>query len=61
MIQRTAIIERAQQLLWVVVRCDVENLASQRRTAMEALAEVEATAEELGIRDLYGEIALMVQ
>ena len=60
MANRKAVIERAEQLLWVVLRCDVENLASQRRSAMAALAAVEARAAELGIRDLYREITRLV-
>jgi hypothetical protein len=52
-----AVIERAQQLLWVVARCDVENLISQRRIAMAALVALEAEAIQIGIGDLYQEIA----
>lgn len=56
-----AIIQRAQQLLWVVLRSDVENLASQRRRALGALHDLELQASEVGIPDLYRQVLTVLE
>ncbi|HEY2016221.1 MAG TPA: hypothetical protein VGH38_22110 [Bryobacteraceae bacterium] len=50
------IIERAEQLLWVIARCDVENLGGHRSTALRQLHCLELRAGDMKIPDLYDEV-----
>jgi len=52
----TEIACRAEQLLWVIARCDVENVRSHRDTALEHLRNLELQAAAMNIPDLYGEV-----
>ena len=47
------LLARAKDLLWVIARCDVENVNASRRTALRMLHEIECRADELKIQDLY--------
>jgi hypothetical protein len=53
---RPWIVERAEELLWVIARCDVENLQAHRATALERLGDLELEAAEMRIPDLYREV-----
>lgn len=46
----------AEHLLWVIARCDVENLSGHRDQAMRRLHAIEARALDLGVSDLYREV-----
>ena len=48
-----ALLERAEHLLWVLARADVENLSGHRADILRQLAELEDQARRLGVRDLY--------
>lgn len=50
------ITHRAEELLWVIARCDVENVRSHRDTALEQLRNLELRAAALNIPDLYAEL-----
>jgi hypothetical protein len=50
------ILERADQLLWVMARCDVENVHGHRTTVLERLCELELRAAAVRIPDLYREV-----
>jgi hypothetical protein len=50
------LVSRAQALLWVIARCDVENLNSQRAMALDKLCELESRATELQIQHLYHDV-----
>jgi hypothetical protein len=50
------LMERAEHLLWVIARSDVEDLSEQRPRALQRLHEVESRASELGVSNLYQEI-----
>ena len=52
----TTLIERAEYLLWVIARHDVESLAGPRADALRRLRELEAEALQWGITDLYQEV-----
>ncbi len=47
------IVSRAAELLWIIARCDVENLSAQRITALNLLRDLEAAAATANIPDLY--------
>ncbi len=47
------IVSRAADLLWIIARCDVENLSAQRDMALDRLRDLEAAAALLNIPDLY--------
>jgi hypothetical protein len=49
------LVSRANDLLWVIARCDVENLCGQRTMALSKLRDLESRAAELKIHDLYCE------
>lgn len=51
-----AVLSRAEELLWVIARCDVENLHAHRRPALEQLRELESRAAAVEIPDLYNEV-----
>jgi len=53
---RPAIVQRARELLWVIARCDVEDVQAHRSTALERLRELEVRAAEMKIPDLYREV-----
>jgi hypothetical protein len=53
---RPRIVDRAKELLWVIARCDVENLQGHRSTALARLHDLELRAAELRIPDLYHEV-----
>ncbi len=46
------IVSRAAELLWVIARCDVENLSANRGIVLERLRELETIATAMNI-DLY--------
>jgi hypothetical protein len=50
------IANRAEELLWVIARSDVENVRSHRDRALEQLRELESAASALSIPDLYREV-----
>jgi hypothetical protein len=50
------IAHRAEELLWVIARCDVENVRSHRDTALGQLRDLESRAAVLNIPDLYREV-----
>ena len=52
----TTLIERAEHLLWVLARQDVESLSGQRADVLRRLRELELQAIECGITDLYEEV-----
>ena len=47
---------RAMELLWVIARCDVENVNAHRATALAMLQDVESRATAMAIDDLYREV-----
>lgn len=51
------LVSRAKELLWVIARCDVENIGAHRNTALAKLRDLESRAAELQIQDLYREVA----
>jgi hypothetical protein len=53
---RPRIVDRAKELLWVIARCDVEGVQAHRTTALERLRDLEVSAAELRIPDLYREV-----
>jgi hypothetical protein len=53
---RPKIVDRAEELLWVIARCDVENTQAHRSTALERLRNLELRAAEMRIPDLYREV-----
>jgi hypothetical protein len=50
-------VDRAKELLWVIARCDVENLNAHRATALQHLHELERQAAAIQL-DLYSEVLL---
>jgi hypothetical protein len=50
------LISRAKELLWIIARCDVENVNAHRLTALAMLRDLEFRARELQIKDLYREV-----
>ena len=50
------LVSRAKELLWVIARCDVENVNAHRNMALTMLRQLELRAGELQIRDLYEEV-----
>lgn len=48
--------ERAEHLLWIIARSDVEDLPDQRPGVLQRLHDVEAQASQLGVANLYDEI-----
>jgi hypothetical protein len=50
------LVSRAKELLWVIARCDVENIGAHRNTALAKLRDLESQAADLKIRDLYLEV-----
>ena len=47
------IVSRAAHLLWVIARCDVENLLAHRQIVLDQLRDLENAATRFGILDLY--------
>ena len=52
----SSLVERAEHLLWVIARQDVESLSEQRPTVLRRLQELEESARRLGVPDLYQEV-----
>jgi len=52
----TGLLERAEHLLWVIARQDVESLLEQRTGILRRLHELEERARILGVPDLYEEV-----
>jgi len=50
------LVRRAEELLWVLARCDVEGLSSTRGTVLRALRELEERAALLDTPDLYRQV-----
>jgi hypothetical protein len=50
------IAHRAEELLWVIARSDVENVRSHRERALQQLRDLESAASVLRIPDLYQEV-----
>jgi hypothetical protein len=50
------VVTRAEELLWVIARCDVENVTAHRPMALAMLRDLESRAAALEIDDLYGEV-----
>ena len=53
---RPGIVDRSQELLWVISRCDVENVQAHRSIALERLRDLELRTAEMRISDLYREV-----
>ena len=51
-----AVVERAEHLLWVIARHDVESLSERPADVLRRLRELEARATQLGVSDLYQEV-----
>jgi hypothetical protein len=51
--ETSRLIERAEHLLWVLARHDVEELEEQRHYVLERLCDLEKRAIDLGVTDLY--------
>lgn len=54
----TAVIDRAEHLLWVLARADVENLSARRVGILRQLHALEDQAQQLGVPDLYEKVLL---
>lgn len=54
----TALIDRAEHLLWVLARADVENLSARRAGILRQLHTLEDQAQQLGVPDLYEKVLL---
>ncbi len=52
----TRVVERAEHLLWILARQDVECLCEQRGGILRRLQELEQWAGRLGVSDLYEEV-----
>jgi hypothetical protein len=54
------LVERAEHLLWVIARYDVENLSGTRRNVLDQLRTVEERAGQMGVNseELYREVLL---
>jgi hypothetical protein len=52
------LVQRAEHLLWVIARYDVENLSGTRRNVLGQLRAVEERASRLGVNseELYREV-----
>jgi len=50
------IVHRAELLLWIIARSDVENLSANRRFLLHELEELEHQAALLKHPDLYREV-----
>ena len=50
------VVERAEHLLWVIARHDVESLSERPTDVLRRLRELEAQASRLGVPDLYQEV-----
>lgn len=50
------LIGSVEHLLWVMARCDVESLSSQRTMVLRQLRELESRAAALHIPDVYREV-----
>jgi hypothetical protein len=50
------VIGSVEHLLWVMARCDVESLSSQRAAVLRQLRDLETRAEALHISDVYREV-----
>ncbi len=48
--------ERAEHLLWVIARHDVESWSERPAGILRRLRELEAQATQLGVSDLYQEV-----
>jgi len=55
------VVRRAEHLLWVLARADVENLSTPRCDLLQRLDELERRAAGLNIPDLYCEVLLRCQ
>jgi len=49
-------VERAEHLLWVIARHDVESLSERPAGVLRRLRELETRAIQLGVTDLYREV-----
>ena len=58
--ERSEIVSRAEALLWVIARCDVENVRAHRAAALDHLRELERRAAEMQVPNLSGEIMRVV-
>ena len=47
------IVSRAAELLWVIARCDVENVSAHRTAVLDRLRDLENLAASMNIPDLY--------
>ena len=54
----TTLVERAEHLLWVLARYDVERLTERRSGVLRCLGELEQRARQLGVTNLYEKILL---
>ena len=56
MTERAKILARAEELLWALAVCDVEEVSGHRESILERLNELERKAAGLGIPDVYAEV-----
>jgi hypothetical protein len=52
----TELIERAEHLLWVIARCDVESVSAPRASLLRRIEELERRAFDFGVTDLYQKV-----
>lgn len=52
----STVVERAEHLLWVIARHDVESLSGARSGLLRRLHELEERARRLGVNDLYQKV-----
>ncbi|HUI56495.1 MAG TPA: hypothetical protein VLY04_16080 [Bryobacteraceae bacterium] len=54
--EKSKIVSRAEELLWVIARCDVEDVRAHRATALDHLRDLEIRAAEMRMPNLYREV-----
>ena len=54
----TALLERAEHLLWVIARSDVDGMVTPRADALRRIQDLEGRVLQLGVTDLYQKILL---
>ena len=47
------LVQRADELLWVMARCDVEGVSAHRERLLERLFDLETRNSQLHLPDLY--------
>ena len=52
------LLERAEHLLWVIARCDVDGIVTPRAGALRRFRDLETRALQFGVTDLYQKVLL---